>query len=123
MRKLLLILIFIPSFLFAQDSKNLELVNIINYNIQKPANSSQSEIVFTVDSNHVLKITSMTMTDVTCAIMLNDEKLHSYLNNVKYYAPLPILLSQGVYTLVLNASYSNINSATIFCQEFKLTTP
>ena len=57
MKNLIYILIFIPSILFSQETKNMELVGVRNININSIENS---QIIFDVDEGIILKILSYT---------------------------------------------------------------
>ena len=71
MKNLIYILIFIPSFLFSQETKNMEFVEILNLKFEKPANSGDAQHEFIVDSNLVYKIVSLTSSYINSNHYLN----------------------------------------------------
>ena len=141
MKQLLYILIFIPSLLFSQETKNMELVGVRNISIHA---SENSQTIFEVQEGHILKVISATFGDDTQ--LLTSTNAHKYLKlNDDYlisrmyqhgngYNELhdvninfPLYLGEGSHTLEIspNPQYTpEFNfTATLYTLEFKLTTP
>ena len=136
MKNLIYILIFLPSLLFSQETKNMELVGVRNITIDAQENS---EITFEVQEGHILKVLSATHGDDANSLITNFHYLR--LNNDYVIARqretdsyfeeffdadvnFPFYLSEGVHTLEINTNDVEIwkYTATLYCLEFKLTT-
>ena len=140
MKNLIYILIFIPSVLFSQETKNMELVGVRNISIHA---SENSQITFDVQEGHILKVISATFGDDTQYIStttnhkflkLNDDYLISrmfqhgngYNELLDVNINFPLYLGEGSHSLEIspNPQYSpEFNfTATLYTLEFKLTT-
>ena len=127
MKNLIYILIFIPSLLFSQETKNMELVGVRNINI-----SSESPIIeFEIEEGNILKVINVTHSGVpshsyTSWLKLNNEFVY-YLDQESYSLNKieilnPFYLNEGMHTLEIN-TYGSSYSSTLYTLEFKLTTP
>jgi len=130
MKNLLYILIFIPSLLFSQETKNMELVGVRNVTIEKLDNSSNSSLSFQVDSGLVLKIISLTHSAVfngdSKSLKVNNEYIFYSKdgNNLDVYTVnFPFFLPSGIHQLTIGGDYEGEFTGTIYGLEFKLTTP
>ena len=110
MKNLIYILIFLPSLLFSQEIKNMELVGVRN---------------ITCDSGNILKVLSVTHSaypgSANAQTKLNNEYI--YYNRLPFSSALlyltqnfPFYLSDGNHTL-----WSYDGSSTLYTIEFKLT--
>ena len=120
MKNLIYILIFIPTLLFSQETKNMELVGVRNITCE-----SNQTINFEVDDGYILKILNVTnsgemnTTDIY-STTLNEEYIFFTRNysGQHYLTPsFPFYLPYGIHNL-----YSK-GKSTLYCLEFKLTTP
>ena len=128
MKNLIYILIFIPSLLFSQETKNMELVGVRNISVD----NSNPTIDFQVEEGIILKVLSFTHSQPPSSdpyvpwLKLNNEYVYySSPNNIQEIkVNLPLFLSEGIHQLVIN-THPNItnSSATLYGLEFKLTTP
>jgi len=131
MKNILYILIFIPSLLFSQETKNMELVGVRNITVT----SENPLLNFEIDDGNVLKIMSVTHSGVPSGspyypyLKLNFEYLYYAKvvdndNSVKVNTRFPFYLNPGSHSVRVNDSVNtSIYTATIYCLEFKLTTP
>lgn len=133
MKNLIYILIFLPSLLFSQETKNMELVGVRNITVS--ANSYDERLInFSVDSGKIFKINSLSHSDITDIgntqkILLNNEVIfiiradHSY--PISFQSSFPIYLESGEHSLEVGGNWNNSypNTATLYGLEFKLTTP
>jgi len=142
MKNLIYILIFIPSLLFSQETKNMELVGVRNITINAQENS---QITFEVQEGYILKVISATFGDDTQLLTsstdhkylkLNDDYIisrmfkehHSYdIELLEVNVNFPLYLGEGSHTLEISPNpqyYEQFNfTATLYTLEFKLTTP
>lgn len=116
MKYLIYILIFLPSLLFSQETKNMELVGVRSETIEM-INYSPSSISFTIDSGMIYKITSahFSYTGGNQRLILNGV---SITDKDSY----PIWLGQGEHTLGVSTNASSGMKGIITGLEFKLTT-
>lgn len=141
MKNLIYILIFLPSLLFSQETKNMELVGVRNITINSIENS---EITFEIQEGHLLKVLSATHGDDAYLKIENHKYLRlngDYIISIQYQTDLhdfaqlhdvkvnyPFFLPEGVHTLEINIDNLNDNldfnfTGTLYGLEFKLTTP
>jgi len=134
MKNILYILIFLPSLLFSQETKNMELVGVRNISI----NSDNYNINFEVEEGIIFKILSIShngggapnssMTYHHPFIRLNGEFIYRSINSGDdyYETSFPFFLSEGIHSLEINYQNEWGNTAstagTIYGLEFKLTT-
>jgi hypothetical protein len=121
MKNFLYILIFIPSLLFSQETKNMELVGVRNI-------TCESNQAFEIDEGHIMKILNVSHygfpggTDAQY-LKLNNEYIYYTKYNSGNTSNLinhfPFYLNSGTHELVTNSN----TSATLYGLEFKLTTP
>jgi len=132
MKNLIYILIFLPSLLFSQETKNMEFVGVRNITINAQENS---EITFEVDQGIILKVLSFTHNSAPSSdsysvpwLKLNNEylyygKIHyNYGTDNSVEANVPFYLSEGTHELKINSYNNNTFTATLYALEFKLTT-
>ena len=133
MKNLIYILIFLPSLLFSQETKNMELVGVRSETIEG-YNTDVVTKIFTIDNGYVYKITNSRFklpNTNRMELSINNELINGIFNissnsdhqvvpNFSY----PIFLGEGEYELKLyTGSTEYISKATISGLEFKLTTP
>ena len=134
MKNLLYILIFLPSLLFSQETKNMELVGVRNINVL-----SDSPILnFEIEEGNILKIINVThsgtpdysLPDVY--MKLNNEYIYysgfisgsGYGNIGQLNISFPFYLNAGNHSISINGNHNEISfSSTLYGLEFKLTTP
>ena len=123
MKNLIYILIFLPSLLFSQETKNMEFVEILNLKFENPTpNSGNDEHEFIVGSNLVYKIVSLTSSNISSNYYLNGEILH--IGSGDYtYKPFPLWIKTGTHQVTVGGGGQNPNSLTLYVQVYKLTTP
>ena len=140
MKNLIYILIFLPSLLFSQETKNMELVGVRNISIHA---SENSQITFDVQEGYILKVISAThgddggnihSTNNHKYLKLNDDYIisrqyqhtsNSYSEVLEIKVNFPFYLNEGSHTLEIN-THDNQEwnfTATLYGLEFKLTTP
>jgi len=135
MKNLIYILIFLPSLLFSQETKNMELVGVRSEQVVCE-NQIFETINFTVDSGYVFKITnskvkysvvgSNTILSIDNEVINAIMRIHLGSSMYQFLPPsynYPIFLGEGTYELKLDYQYEQTGSATISGLEFKLTTP
>ena len=122
MKNLIYILIFLPSLLFSQETKNMEFVEILNLKFEKPANSGDALHSFIVDSNLVYKIGSLTSSNINYNHYLNGEILHIGIGDYTY-KPFPLWIKTGSHQVTVGGGQNDTSSLTLYVQVFKLTTP
>ena len=120
MKNLIYILIFFPSLLFSQETKNMELVGVRNITCE-----NNETINFEVEDGNILKVLNVTNSGQINShnsywTLLNEEYI--YFTNAyggPYYLTnnFPFYLPNGIYTLTASGK------STVYCLEFKLTTP
>ena len=134
MKNLIYILIFIPSLLFSQETKNMELVGVRNINVL-----SESPILdFEVEEGNILKIINVTHSGTPyyntpdAWMKLNNEYIYyqglisgSGFGNIGYVnISFPFYLNAGNHSITINGNHNEISfSSTLYALEFKLTTP
>ena len=140
MKNLIYILIFLPTLLLSQETKNMELVGVRNITINAQENS---QITFEVQEGNVLKVISATHGDDAGNmssssnhkyLKLNDDYIisrqHQHTSNAysevhDIKVNFPFYLNEGSHTLEIN-THDNQEwnfTATLYTLEFKLTTP
>jgi len=143
MKNLIYILIFLPSLLFSQETKNMEFVGVRNITINAQENS---QITFEVQDGHILKVLSATHGDNAIAnspsigdhkyLKLNDDyiisrqysySIYNWSEHFEVIVNFPFYLNEGTHSLEINnLSINNQDwnfTATLYTLEFKLTTP
>jgi hypothetical protein len=122
MKNLIYILIFLPSLLFSQETKNMELVGVRNIQLSDELPS------FTVDSGIIFKVQSWSLDNlstnpsIVSYISLNSEYIYyrrDYGGAVLFESPTPFYLSSGIHSV---DHYENNFNITLYGLEFKLTT-
>ena len=124
MKNLLYILIFIPSLLFSQETKNMELVGVWSSHSEIATNTGGHS--FSVDTGTILKITSYSIYSPatgTFHLKLDDEFICLVSSNTNFKSPMPIWIGEGEHTLDYSSGSTSFISATLYGLEFKLTTP
>ena len=147
MKNLIYILIFLPSLLFSQETKNMEFVGVRN--IEFIPDENFDEIEFFVDSANLLKINTIgigfysgggyqiSRYDYPNEIRISlDDVLIYEINNNEFRTPngslidFPIMLNSGNHIIKTHIPYLESDGyqyynhkIILFCQEFKLTTP
>ena len=141
MKQLLYILIFLPSLLFSQETKNMELVGVRNIRVNVPQyndNAYSNSLEFQVDSNKILKIISASFggsqngtlnspwgwsnhdmrASLDGGLIFDDGVSNNSLVNFPFY------LETGNHSLTYwaNTSMSSYH-IILYGLEFKLTTP
>ena len=122
MKNLIYILIFLPSLLFSQETKNMEFVEIKNLKFEKSESSSFDKHEFFIDSNLVYKIVSLTTSYIDADHFINGEMIHCGQREATY-RPLPLWIKTGTHELTVGGDYNNASSLTLYIHVFKLTTP
>ena len=124
MKNLIYILIFLPSLLFSQETKNMEFVGVRNITCE-----SNQTLDFEIDEGHILKVLNVShegapVSTFAYHTLLNNEHIYytryyngSGANVSQLDVNFPFYLSEGIHTLYANGI------STIYCLEFKLTTP
>ena len=120
MKNLIYILIFLPSFLFSQETKNMELVGVRNITCE-----NNETINFEVEDGNILKVLNVTSSGQINSsdsywTLLNEEYIYfnrNYGNLTSLKSNFPFYLSNGTHTLTASGK------STVYCLEFKLTTP
>jgi hypothetical protein len=139
MKNIIYILIFLPSLLFSQETKNMEFVGVRN--IEFIPTSQNQELIFNVDSNVIMKINSLSCgvmeglaiydfsesnTGIKVALdgglMFETYSNTSDLNNKMQF---PFYLNSGSHTLTVQSYQyqSRVYKVILYGLEFKLTTP
>ena len=121
MKNLIYILIFLPSLLFSQETKNMEFVGVRNITCE-----SGQTINFEVDSGNILKVLSVTHsgepgTGGQLETKLNNEYIYynRVFQGIHFREPnFPFYLAEGN-----NSLYSYYGTSTLYTLEFKLITP
>ena len=124
MKNLIYILILLPSLLFSQETKNMELVGVRTVKI--PYNDNGLEIEFTVEEGNIMKILRVTHSGNPSSankhfVQLDDEYIYFteyYNGHSNFNITEPFFIDDGTYRL-----YTEKGSATLYGLEFKLTTP
>lgn len=135
MKNLIYILIFLPSLLFSQETKNMQFVGVRSEQVNCD-NQSTETMNFNVDSGYLFKITNSKFTQqlsgAKTILYLDNEvinasiRMHLGSSMYQFLPPsynYPIFLGEGSYELKLEYSSTFTGSATISGLEFKLTTP
>ena len=120
MKKVLFLLTIITSTTFAQDSKNLEFIDVIPL-IFEFIPSTTNEIEFTIDSNIVYKVNSILLGKSNSypppSFLLGLNGMCLIKRSTSYYdgsnsldreAKLPLYLSGGTHTITLEGSSGSI---------------
>lgn len=140
MKNLIYILIFLPSLLFSQETKNMEFVGVrnIEIHIDHTGGSLLENFQFEVDSNLILKLLSFAYGSSSYSYQLGGNvpsglpaELRVNLNGMRMYFDgidhinFPIYLQPGIHTLsyYLQHNSSKKCDLTLYGLEFKLTTP
>ena len=140
MKNLIYLLIFLPSLLFSQETKNMEFVGVRNINISLDESNVPhiGNYEFEVDSNYILKITSIS-TGINADF--NDEIIPRspngsdfrvnlnggciFYNGLNLSVAYPIFLESGSHTInyYVNGDSGFRYDIILYCQEFNLTSP
>ena len=142
MKNLIYILILLPSLLFSQETKNMEFVGVRNIKFHPSA--VFDELHFSIDSNKILKVTSISVG------VENDGKIQSWVNGgtkinvgldgglifdrdynyfndyeMGAFISFPFFLEGGTHKInTYTEQYPNcVYTVILYAQEFKLTTP
>ena len=144
MKNLIYILIFIPSLLFSQETKNMELVGVRNIPIT--LNQNYETIEFFVDTGNVFKILNISFgvsnsdgniqslngagTNIRVSLdggLIYENDYNQDLLTGHTFVDYPFYLNEGWHNINAHCQYysypSNIFSVNIYGLEFKLTTP
>ena len=126
MKQLIYILILLPSLLFSQETKNMELVGVRNISVD----NTNPTINFQVNEGVILKVLSFTHSKATTTnsewtpwLKLNNEFLYYGYSLGILKSDFPLYLSEGTHQLEINTLNNYSFSATLYALEFKLTTP
>ena len=126
MKNLLYILIFLPSLLFSQVTKNMELVGVRNISVD----NTNPTIDFEIDEGIILKVLSFTHNQTPATsnewtpwLKLNNEYLYFGNTSSMLQSDVPFYLSEGTHQLKISTLNDYIFTATLYAIEFKLTTP
>ena len=126
MKNLIYILIFLPSLLFSQETKNMELVGVRNISVD----NTNPTINFQVDEGVILKVLSFTHSQAATTsnewtpwLKLNNEYLYYGYSLGILKSDFPLYLSEGTHQLEINTLNNYSFSATLYGLEFKLITP
>ena len=120
MKNIIFILIFLPSLLFSQETKNMELVGVRNIQL------SDEVPTFTVDTGVIYKVLSWSTNNIensTRYIKLNDNYIYwtkDYYGDAIFESPTPFYLNPGTHSV---DHYEDNFTITLYGLEFKLTTP
>jgi hypothetical protein len=120
MKNLIYILIFLPSLLFSQETKNMELVGVRNITCE-----NNETINFEVEDGNILKVLNVTNSGNISSsdaywTSLNEEYIYyTRSHGISWYLTnnFPFYLPNGIHTLTANGK------STVYCLEFKLTSP
>ena len=123
MKKILLLLIIITSTSFAQDSKNLEFIDVEPL-VFEFFPSISNEIEFTIDSNFVYKVNSILLAksnsypppsfalglNGVCLIKKSISYYDSNSSYIDFEAKLPIFLTGGSHSITLDGSSNSVGN-------------
>ena len=131
MKNLIYILIFLPSLLFSQETKNMELVGVRNIHVNKSINSSEEILNFEIQEGIIYKIISLSHSntgyDSPNKIFLDGDCIlynerDSYILS-DYQVKLPLFIEAGLHQMEVQGSWNLECQGTLYGLEFKLTTP
>ena len=129
MKNLIYILIFIPSLLFSQETKNMEFVGLREIELI-PTNldaGGSTSFIFEVDSGNILKILNILESSLagysSNTIKLDDYLLYRSSSDYVNFSNLPLFVTQGAHELTYSCWTPANCKAKLSCTEFKLTTP
>ncbi len=131
MKNLIYILIFLPSLLFSQETKNMELVGVRNIHVNKAISSSEEILNFEIQEGIIYKIISLSHSntgydspnkiflDGDC--ILYNERDNEILSD--FQVQLPLFIEAGLHQMEVQGSWNLECQGTLYGLEFKLTTP